>query len=434
MIDNIDVFNKIRIEKAREKLASAGSGGDSDGLQMPPPKQSASVMPKDHPATKLWDAFTRNNHRTVPGGGYLLKFQLSDYASKLMKHSHIRHQSTFHHAGVMIADEIMALRGLWFEAFVQVCRKLQIECPMDTLIDLFQTQSTAGFMTLEDLNNLPKLVFLKMGVWWGLLQTFLQREGITIPSSIIKSWFGVIDRDEKRRNKEAHVDGLVPFHTACKRVVKNVQSQGLWFEAVQFILEEVGLNMGKGQFADTFTALSGEAGTPGFIQYRQLFDIFDICLSPKGLTFDKICDLWRTMGTNLPNEMLLSMFNMIDINEDQQLDIEEFTEGTMLLYRDQMPKYFLRLARLAPEQIVPWILMVLGGLIVFDLFVYAAAMSFWLPSSWPAIVICTVYVSTGYMAASRAAGIDYKGTLISYMSRALGVNEKKLRSICLGQE
>ena len=63
--------------------------------------------------------------------------------------------------------------------------------------------------------------------------------------------------------------------------------------------------------------------------------IDQLCI--QGLTFHLLEDLIRNMRLNLPSYVIKRMFDSLDINKDNVLDLKELLDGFELLINDYLP-------------------------------------------------------------------------------------------------
>ena len=63
--------------------------------------------------------------------------------------------------------------------------------------------------------------------------------------------------------------------------------------------------------------------------------IDQLCI--QGLTFHLLEDLIRNMSLNLPSYVIKRMFDSLDINKDNVLDLKELLDGFELLINDYLP-------------------------------------------------------------------------------------------------
>jgi hypothetical protein len=292
--------------------------------------------------------------------------------------------AVFHNSG----EDWKRMRGVWFDAFCEILIRLKL--PMDrgsawslwrrcvsTKYDPVVLQQTPGFISVRDLKyTLFELMATEPFLSDATFFEFNELSRLQFGRDHAKKLYGKIcsktedylgapnlvswdDFDKKMRRHVLHSRPyVIGSHGA-------VALGGLWFEPLyRIIIKSMPEVPDRDEVRAHFQSFLDP--TTGLLPLDRVVAVI-AKLGRPGLKFEQFSSLITKIGFNISEELLKSVFLMVDLDHSYVMDSEEAVLGISLLVHEHIPRLVLEEAGLSTVQIVRYV----TGVCIFAFFLFA---------------------------------------------------------------
>eukprot|EP00746_Dinoflagellata_sp_MGD_P123599 gnl/MRDRNA2_/MRDRNA2_58218_c0_seq1.p1 gnl/MRDRNA2_/MRDRNA2_58218_c0~~gnl/MRDRNA2_/MRDRNA2_58218_c0_seq1.p1 ORF type:complete len:1387 (+),score=342.51 gnl/MRDRNA2_/MRDRNA2_58218_c0_seq1:285-4163(+) len=159
-----------------------------------------------------------------------------------------------------------------------------------------------------------------------------------------------------------------------KEAVPEYLKQGLWFEALQQLCQDVlGLPYGADVLKEVFEVV--DTNQSGFLEPHEFYAMV-VKIFKMGMPFTIFQKLVNDIGLRINPKWLQKTFQTMDLDQNQTLSVDEFLSGMDILINDMIPQLVLDKTGLTIPQIIPRILGAVFMLLVIFAFIMMAMQAF----------------------------------------------------------